>query len=191
MMNIIIKEENTINKSYAINRWRLDGTSSNDEVGIIYGIVSTNEKTIINSNDKKIINYSTNYNTNSEIDDLYNSYNSFSFVFEDMNNTALKVGYVLSNDIKSSRFSGRDCYVLRSETKTYYKEIWIDKENLLPIRVIQDIFGQLYDEKTITFRRGDVEDKDVEFDKEQYKGYSHEDREVLLNEEIVNTLDML
>lgn len=110
----------TISKSYGINRWRLDGTSGNDEVGLSYG---------------------------------------------------------------------RDCYVLRTETKEYYKEIWIDRETLFPIRQVQDIFGQLYDEKTITFHMGNVEEKDVKFDQEQYEGYIIENKEILYDEEIINTLN--
>lgn len=179
----------TISKSYGINRWRLDGTSSNDEIGISYGIVDTNEQIIINNRDNKIIKYTTNYNINSKIDDLYNAYNSFSFAFKDINNTILKIGFILNNDIQNARFNGRDCYVFRTETKEYYKEIWIDKETLLPIRQVQDIFGQLYDEKTITFYTGNLEDNDVEFDQELYKDYTIEEKEILYDEEVINTLN--
>ena len=177
----------TITKSYGINRWRLDGTNGNDEVGISYGEVGNNEQIVISNEENKIINFTTNSNIFSKIDTLYNSYNSFSFVFKDINNIAvLKFAFLLKNDIQTARFNGKDCYVIRVETKEYYKEIWIDKENLLPIRVVQDIFGQLYDEKTITFYKDNVEDKDVIFNKEQYSEYSIEDKEALYKDEIIN-----
>lgn len=176
-----------ISKSYGINRWRLDGTNGNDEVGITYGEMGNNEQIIINNNEKKIINLTTNSNIFSKIDKLYNSYNSFSFVFQDINNVAaLKIGFLLNNDIQTARFNGKDCYVLRVETKEYYKEIWIDKENLLPIRSVQDIFGQLYDEKTLTFHKGNAEDEDLIFDQEQYRGYSIENKEALYEDEVIN-----
>lgn len=179
----------TISKSYGINRWRLDGTSGNDEVGISYGRVDNSEQIIINNEENKIINYTTNSNIFSKIDELYNAYNSFSFAFKDINNTILKIGFILNNDIQTARFNGRDCYVFRTETKEYYKEIWIDRETLLPIRQVQDIFGQLYDEKTITFHMGNVEEKDVKFNQEQYEGYTIENKEILYDEEIINTLN--
>ena len=46
------------------------------------------------------------------------------------------------NHIQIARFNGRDRYVLRTETEEYYKEIWIDKDTLLPIREIINILNR-------------------------------------------------
>ncbi len=183
------KKYKKISKSYGINRWRLDGTNSNDEVGVTYGEVGNSEKIIINNRENKIINYTTNLNIFSEIDKIYNLYNSFSFALEGNNNIALTIGFLLKNDIQIARYNGKECFVLRSEAKEYYKEIWIDKESLLPIRSVQDIFGKLYDEKVITFHKESVENNEVIFEQDHYSGYSIEYKESLYNEDVINGIN--
>ena len=64
-------------------------------------------------------------------------------------------------DIRTDEFRGIECYVLRNSDKSSYREIWIDKEKMLPIREIQNIYGEQYDEKTFFVIFDNVTDKDV------------------------------
>lgn len=64
-------------------------------------------------------------------------------------------------DIRTDEFRGIECYVLRNSDKTSYREIWIDKEKMLPIREIQNIYGVQYDEKNFFIEFNVVTDEDV------------------------------
>lgn len=64
-------------------------------------------------------------------------------------------------DIRTDNFRGIECYVLKNSDKSSYREIWIDKETMLPIREVQDIYNEQYDEKTFFIYFNTVTEEDV------------------------------
>ena len=64
-------------------------------------------------------------------------------------------------NIRTDEFRGIQCYVLKNSDKSSYREIWIDKETMLPIREVQNIYGEQYDEKTFFIEFNIVTEKDV------------------------------
>lgn len=177
----------TLSRGYSMNSWRLDGTDINeDEVGITYGVIDRNEKATVYNKNKKIINEKTNYKINSKGRIIRIVYNPIEIYFENMGflaETYARICMTFDNSISSERFIGRDCYVFRIKKKNYCKEIWIDKETLIPIKEIEDHYGQSYREVIRSFYLGNVEKEDVEFNQENYEGYTVENREHIIEDE--------
>ena len=64
-------------------------------------------------------------------------------------------------NIRTDEFKGIECYVLKNLDKSSYREIWIDKETMLPIREVQNIYDEQYYEKTFFVEFDTVTDEDV------------------------------
>ena len=59
-------------------------------------------------------------------------------------------------NMNCTQFSGKDCYVFRFGNNNNYREIWIDKENHLPIKAIYNIKDIQYTEIDISFNLNTV-----------------------------------
>lgn len=109
-------------------------------------------------------NYGNIYNAEKNKTYISTLFKPYSLYFQDFgffDNIKVRVGLVLNKTVREDKFSGTDCYVFREETDDYYKEIWIDKYSLIPIKEVQDVYGEMYDEKIISLFIGEVEDEDV------------------------------
>ena len=96
----------------------------------------------------------------------YETYNKTGELIMRMPNIYLGEGMVkainiVMLNIRIDEFKGTECYVLRNSDKSSYREIWIDKETMLPMREIQNIYGVQYDEKNFFIEINVVTDKDV------------------------------
>lgn len=127
-----------ISNSYGIN-FSIQGKTSSSNYGDIH-------------NDEKNKTY---------ISTLFEPYSLYFQDFGFFDNIKVRVGLVLDKTVREDKFNGTDCYVFRAETDDYYREIWIDKYSLIPIKEVQDIYGEMYDEKIISFFIGEVEDEDI------------------------------
>lgn len=153
---------------------------------ISYGIVDTNEQKTVIEAKKEIIEYKTNYIQVPKSRKINRMYESINFYFQDfgfLGNLYINSSLAFQNNLRTERFQGRECYVLKTEEKDSYNEIWIDKETLIPIRTVQDIYGKEYDERIISFYKDNVKDEDVTFNQSQYDGYTIISKEDIIEEE--------
>ena len=108
---------------------------------------------IINSVDEKTKTIS-NYAKTSERD-IFDVYTDIDYDFHQPLN-------VIGQDIRNDNYNGRDCYVIRfGNNKNSYREIWIDKETMIQVREVQEIYNESYFECTFTIELNNTTDNDV------------------------------
>ena len=86
--------------------------------------------------------------------------------------------YKLIVSIRTDRFNGIDCYVIRNGNDKSYREIWIDKENNLVLRRIEEEYSKYYREDIYTLIENEVTDADVDYsvlETDEYKDYVRKD----------------
>lgn len=153
-----------------------------------YGKINSNQRTEIYDDTKKIINASTNYSYKTEASFI-------NFVYTDINNYFLfdggfaYINLINSLKIRNDRFNGKDCYVLKSQSnpKEGYKEIWIEKDTMLPIKIVEDIFNNQYNEKIIMCNINVVKEEDIEIPNKE--GYTVENNNVNVDENIKKVIE--
>lgn len=151
-----------------------------------YGEINSNKRIEIYDADKKIIHSTVNYNYAPEGNFIKIEYNDISSsarlrgVWSIWRNAKVK--------IRNDRFNGKSCYVLRyQDIKDEYKEIWIEKNTMLPIRIVQDVFDHYYDEKIINLNIDVVTNSDVEVPVKE--GYSIEESITELSDENLKIME--
>lgn len=149
--------------------WYISYENTENPSRSYYGKINSNKRIEIYDDTKKIINSTTNYNYETEasfINRTYSDFNNYS-IFGGFSYIYLISGLKIRND----RFSGKECYVLKSQSnsKEGFKEIWIEKDTMLPIRIVEDIFNNQYNEKNIICNTNVVKEIDIEIpNKEGY-----------------------
>ena len=125
-----------------------------------YGEINSNKQTQVSEETKTIYNVTSNY-TYAKKGEFFNIlYDNTGIFGKDLGlytEVILKTGYQLRTD----RYNGKQCYVLKIQDKSGYTEYWIEKENNIPIRIIQDIYDRYYSEKTYSINIGNVKEEDV------------------------------
>ena len=125
-----------------------------------YGVINSKEKTEIEENQKLCYNIKSNYIFRREsefLDLLMIALQPFSEDIGPLINIWVRAGYKLRTDT----YNGKKCYVLKTDSKTSYKEIWIDKEKNTLIRTIEEIYNKSYREKTYSIKTDVVTNEDV------------------------------
>ena len=125
-----------------------------------YGNINSNEKVEIVENQNLYYNIKTNYILRREdefLDLMMMALQPFNKDYGLLPNIWFRAGYKLRTD----KYNGRKCYVLKIDSKTSYKEIWIDKENNTLIRTIEEIYNKSYREKVYSIKSDVVTDEDV------------------------------
>lgn len=148
---------------------------------IYYGEVNSNRRTELNENDKTIVNTTTNYyfeTKESLLKFIYSDIFSYSKT-EGMTNIIVNSGIKIQNE----RYNGKDCYVLNISTYPTIgsKKIWIEKESMLPIRIVEDITDRIYSETIITLDISDFDENNIKVPNTE--GYTIKD----IEENIDNT----
>ena len=100
-------------------------------------------------------------------------------------NIWVRAGYKLRTD----KYNGRECYVLRTDSKTSYKEIWIDKEKNTLIRAIEEIYNKSYREITYSIKTDVVTNEDVTLP--DLSGYTIENIENNIPNEYIEIYEQL
>lgn len=78
-------------------------------------------------------------------------------------------------NIRNDNFNGIDCYVIKTgNNNDEYTEIWINKENFLTVRLIEN-YQAYYRETIYDIIIGETLDSDVTLDMKNYEGYSIKD----------------
>jgi hypothetical protein len=83
--------------------------------------------------------------------------------------------YNLSLSVREERFNGTDCYVIRFGNKNSYRDTWIDKNNYITVKGVNEDIGEFYREDVYTFDEDATNDDDVNTDilnNNVYKNYT-------------------
>ena len=78
--------------------------------------------------------------------------------YRDISNSIYCVGI----SIREERYNGRDCYVIRNGTNKEYRDICIDKEKLITVRVVNEDSKNFYREVEYNFEENTVIDEEVD-----------------------------
>lgn len=80
----------------------------------------------------------------------------------------------LGLSLREERFNGIDCYVIRRGNNNSYVDMWIDKEQKITLRMVEEEYMHHYCETVYTFSENVVKDEDVDssiLNTEKYKDY--------------------
>ena len=153
-----------------------------------YGVINSKEKTEIEENQKLCYNIKSNYIFRREgefLDLMMIDLQPFNKDIGILINIWVRAGYKLRTD----KYNGRECYVLRTDSKTSYKEIWIDKEKNTLIRTIEEIYNKSYREKTYSIKTDVVTNEDVTLP--DLSGYTIENIENNIPNEYIEIYEQL
>ncbi len=125
-----------------------------------YGEINTENRIKIVEDTKMVYKESRNYDYVKRGDflrDLKNTIGIFNVDLGAFNNIFIKSRY----QVRIDRYNGKECYVLKSENNEGYSEIWIEKDSMLTVRTIQDIYNISYTEKDYKIAINSVKDEDL------------------------------
>lgn len=128
-------------------------------------------------NDIKQIDYCTKNFIEYKKGDIFNTFSEILFY-----KTKLPSLYKLALSSRTDRFNGIDCYVIRTGNNKNYRDIWIDKETHLILRIVAEEYSKYYSEDIYTLLENVVTDEDVDssiLETEKYSEYTK--REVIYN----------
>lgn len=175
-------ESNYTNNIYFIdNKYKEEvGTSS------YYGKINSNKRISIYEELKRIDNETANYNYETKESIMKKNYTEIS------SEAKLKGVWCIWRNakvkVRNDRFNGKTCYVLRyQDIKDDYKEIWIDKKTMFPVKILQDNFDSYYSEKIITLSTDVVTNSDVEVPVKE--GYSIKESITELSDEDLKIME--
>ena len=121
---------------------------------IILGEINSNEKTIIDYQNKKI-----NKRKNSTI-----YYKTGQLIKNDFVNSyclpEIRYLYILNN-VENRQFIGKDCYVYNIKSEFGYTEYWIEKDTLINIRTVES-YQKYYRETLYIFEENIVNENDIQ-----------------------------
>lgn len=151
---------------------------------ICFEEIGSHERTEIYENRKEIVKLTYNYDINlksqclKEIFTNINNYGKINWGF--LGNISIKT----SINIKSNKYNGNDCYILElTNDKNGFKEIWINKETMLPIREIEYIKDISYYEKTFSFKTDIVTEDNISLP--NLEDYSIKNKIETVNEDLL------
>lgn len=76
--------------------------------------------------------------------------------------TNLKGILKLALSIRSERYNGVDCYVLRMGNKNSYKDVWIDKEKCIVLKVVEEEYLSYFRETTYILEIDKTTNQDID-----------------------------
>ena len=147
-----------------------------------YGKINDNNRIQIVEDTKTVYREVANYNFVKKgyfINNLKNEIGVFGEDFGFFYNIYMKIGY----DVRNDRFNGKNCYVLKQESNKSKNELWIDKDSMLIIRTIQDIYNEMFTEKIYNIGINSVKDEDLIVP--NLEGYKEENINLNINEEYI------
>lgn len=148
------KYEFTSNFFYKDGNYKEENYSNNSNVITIYGNIYSDKIIEINDDKKTVFENTTfPYKQKSEI------FGIFTEIYNYMENKSSIIGL----NIKENNFNNVNCYVLKfGNSDENYRELWINKDTMLPIREVQIIENEINFERTFTIETNVVLDNDVE-----------------------------
>lgn len=86
--------------------------------------------------------------------------------------------YSLTLSLREDRYKGMDCYIIRFGNNDNYRDIWINKDNLITVRVVNEDYTNFYREEIYTFHENIVTNEEVDIailNSDKYKDYIRKD----------------
>ena len=83
--------------------------------------------------------------------------------------------------------------MIRSGNNNSYRDIWINKNNFIVIRVINEDYGDFYREELYEFTKNTVTDEEVSvevLDSDKFKNYIKKNIDINENQEIKSYYDL-
>ena len=148
------KYEFTSNFYYKDGKYKDENYSNHSNTITTYGNINS-DKVIEINNDKKTVfeNTTFQYKQKSVI------FGIFTEIYNYMENKSSIIGL----NLKENNFNNINCYVLKfGNSDENYRELWINKDTMLPIREVQIIENEINFERTFTIETNVVLDNDVE-----------------------------
>lgn len=134
--------------------------SIQNPIQISYGNIDSSSITTIYPDTKTITK-----NSNDSTLSIKNYYISKAFmILTDFTNNPSSFKHLLLSfitNMTSRQSNGKDCYVFRFGNNSSYREIWIDKENNLPVKAIYNIKDIQYVEIEISFNLNAITDDEL------------------------------
>lgn len=106
--------------------------------------------------------------------DIVNIFSNDLLNYKKMTNTI----YSLGLNVREDSFNGIDCYIIRDGNDNNYRDIWINKDNFIVIRIINEDYNNFCREEIYEFTENIVTNDDVSreiLNSEKYKNYIKED----------------
>lgn len=136
---------------YKDGKYKLESFSKNKEdYSIYYGDKNSDTKICLDEN-KKTKEYQHN-----EYKNIFNVFGSIDYYVK---NSSALLGTIIRDDV----YNGKECYVFRfgNNDTISYREIWIDKETMMQVREIQEIYNHSHIERTFSIEFNIITEKDV------------------------------
>lgn len=144
---------------YKDGKYKKEVFSNNNTYSqVYYGEINSTSYIFIDKNTNELIN-STSYSLMPKSD--------FFVMFTDINFNATDKGIIpnltsmLSFDIRTEEYNGKDCYVLKHGGEISYREIWIDKDTMLQVKSIQKNNNDTCYETIYSIERNATTDEDI------------------------------
>ncbi|MFR2207073.1 MAG: zf-HC2 domain-containing protein [Clostridia bacterium] len=153
-----------------------------------YGNINSKEKVEIIETQKVCYNVKANYILQKKdgfLDFMMIALQPFSEDYGTLPNIWFQAGYNLRTD----KYNGRKCYVLRLGDKSSYGEIWIDKEQNTLVRTVDEIYKRSYNEKVYSIKSDVVTNEDVTLP--DLTGYTIKDSEDNVPSEYIGIYEKL
>ena len=147
-----------------------------------YGEINSNQKIEITEDTKTANIETSNYTYVKEgqfFNLLLNEVQLYNTNFGFFSDIFMRMGY----QVRTDRYNGKECYVFKIEDDTSYTEKWIDKENMIVVRTIQDVYNKSYTEISYSVSFDNVTEEQVAVPNLQE--YNIENSEKDMEEEIL------
>lgn len=147
-----------------------------------YGEIDSNNRISIIEDTKTAYKESRNYAYMKKeylLRDIKNVITIFDTDFGIFQNLYMTFGY----QIRTDRYNGKECFVLKATDNQYYVEYWIEKDSLMLVRTIQDIYNRIYTENTYEVTKDTVKDEDLVIP--NLDGYKVEETNANVNDELL------
>jgi len=111
---------------------------------------------------------------------LYDKHDTFGSIFSDIQDykSVASTIYAETFGVRSDTYNGTECYVIRFGSKASHRDTWIDKETMIPVRLVVETIGEHYTEEIFTFEENVVTDEDVDseiLNQGEFKEYTRND----------------
>lgn len=173
---------------YKNNKYKIEKHCENESFDMknkdtyYYGEIDTDTRTRIVEDIKTVYKESRNYvyvKKGDLLRDIKTEIEIFDINLGFFNNIFIKSGYQVRND----RYNGKDCYVLKKGTNEGYGEFWIEKDSMMIIRSIQDLYNNSYTEKNYSITINSVKEEDLMLP--ELEGYKIEESIENVDEEYI------
>lgn len=147
-----------------------------------YGEINSNQKIEITEDTKTANIETSNYTYVKEgqfFNLLLNEVQLYNTNFGFFSDIFMRMRY----QVRTDRYNGKECYVFKIQDDTSYTEKWIDKESMMIVRAIQDVYNKSYTEISYFVSFDDVTEEQVAVPNLQ--DYNVENSEKSMEEEMV------